>query len=243
MPTVKSFFKYLHEVDPSQFKNSQCLLTISVGQQTHEDERFESTVALINDSFGSCILCVDDSLQRHTMALNTEKDADSFYNRSIKEGDLWLDRNQKYYSQLTIPLQIIRWEKWLNHVNYHAQKEKVKQAIESDPVYQAAFEHSITEFLEKYTKRLKHPEHFDQIREMKARKLCFEFILEECTALSLWPELVCHFEVYPNRHNAAIEETRKRFVLPDYPNLLRPITIGFKNAKQIKPQQFLLPQE
>lgn len=239
MTTVKSIFRYVNENDKAQFSHSQCLLTISVGQQTHEGERFESTMALINASFGSCVLCVDDSLQRHTMALNTDKDAEFFYEISMKEGDLWLDRNEKYYSKLTIPTKIIRWNKWLNHPNYHAQQKKVKQEIESDLIYKATFEHSTTEFLEKYCQRLAHPENFDLI---KARQLCFEFTLEECTALSLWSELECHFEVYPNKHNAAIEETRRRFILPHYPNLLRSVTIGFRNAKQIKPQQFSLLQ-
>ena len=76
MTRVKSFFRYVSETEKSKFCSSQCFLTISVGQQTHEGERFESTMELVNASFQSCILCIDDSLQRHTMALNTDKNAD-----------------------------------------------------------------------------------------------------------------------------------------------------------------------
>jgi hypothetical protein len=235
MARVKSIFRYVSDGDKAKFRHSQCLMTISVGQQTHEDERFDATMELVNASFGSCILCVDDSLQRHTMALNAEEDADFFYETSIKEGDLWLARNEKYYSKLTILKKIIRWERWLNHPNYNTQKSKIRKLIETDPTYKAAFDHAIDEFLGKYRERLANPEGFDMVR---ARQLSFDFTLEECTALSLWPELTCHFEVYPNRHNSAIEETRRRFVLPDYPDLLRAVTIGFRNAKQIKPQRF-----
>jgi hypothetical protein len=235
MARVKAIFRYLEESDKVKFPQSQCLMTISVGQQTHEDERFEATIALINASFGACVLCVDDSLQRHTMALNVKEDADYFYDTSIREGDLWLARNEKYYSQLTILKKIIRWDHWLKHPNFAAQQKKIRECIETDPTYKAAFDYAIDEFLEKYCNRLENPANFDRER---ARQLSFNFTLEECTALSLWPELQCHFEVYPNRHNRAIEETRKRFVAPDYPDLVHAVTIGFRNAKQIKPQRF-----
>jgi len=239
MASIKSIFRYVTEEDRAKFNQSQCLLTISVGQQTHEEERFDSTMDLINASFKSCVLCIDDSLQRHTMALNMAKDAAFFYDISIKEGDLWLARNEKYYSKLTIPTKIIRWNRWLEHPNYLKQQNKVKQLIDTDSEYKAAFEHAIDEFLEKYERRLNDPDQFDKSR---AKQLCFDFTLEECTALGLWPELDCHFEVYPNRHNRAIEETRRRFVLPFYPDLLRSVTIGFRNAKQIKPQCFEFSQ-
>lgn len=237
MSKVKAIFRYIVESDKAKFKDSQCLLTISVGQRTHEEERFESTMELINASFGSCILCIDDSLQRHTMALNSQRDADFFYDTAIKEGDLWLIRNEKYYSKLTIPRKIIRWNRWLNHPNYHVQQNKIKKFIEDDLSYKEAFDHAVNEFLIKYCERLMNPQSFDMVR---ARELSFNFILEECTALSLWSELECQFEVYPNRHNGAIEETRKHFVLPYYPDLLQSVTIGFRNATQIKPQRFEL---
>ena len=36
----------------------------------------------------------------------------------------------------------------------------------------------------------------------------------------------------------AIEETRKRFILPGHSNILQPLTLRFKNAKQPKRQVF-----
>jgi len=73
-----------------------------VGQATHEEELFAITLDLVNKSFASCTLLVDDSLQRHNMAINTTKDANFFYEIAVKEGDLWLERNRKYYDGLTI---------------------------------------------------------------------------------------------------------------------------------------------
>ena len=144
MPQVKSIFRYLtKEHDKEQFKQSQCLITISVGQQTHEGERFLSTVNLLNESCASCIILMGDSLQRHTMALIGSDTADSFYEPSIKEGDLWLERNKKYYSKLKTLKKILRWDTWLQHKNFIETQNKILALIKKDPTYKAAFDNSI----------------------------------------------------------------------------------------------------
>lgn len=237
MPQIKAIFRGIAKDCQDTLKTSQCLLTISVGQATHEGELFDVTVDLINRSFGSCIILVDDSLQRHTMALDSSKDADFFYEKSIKEGDLWLERSKKYYRKLTIPTKIFRWDKWLKHPNFQIQQSKLKRLIDEDSTYKAAFDNTIELFLKKYYERLPKQDNFNMQR---AWELSFNFLLEECTALCLWIELECQFEVYPGRRNQAMEETHKRFVLPAHPDLLHPVGIKFKNAKQIKPQYFEL---
>lgn len=236
---AKAIFKCAEEFK-SKFVHSSCLLTISVGQTTHEGELFDVTMELVNKSFSSCTLLVDDSLQRHNMALNSTRDADSFYEISIKEGDLWLRRNEKYYGKLTMPLRIFRWDRWLNHPNFHNKLNEVKAAIESDPSYKTVFDDSIEKFLLKYRARLSNPEAFNMER---AWRLSYDFVTEECAALCLWPELECNFEIYPIQHNDAINATRERFVLPQYPNLLQAVNIVFRNVKQIKPQSFLFQNE
>ena len=67
-PRIRPFFKNVPKDCQRGFKDSKCLLTISVGQSTHEGELFSTTMDLINNSFASCVLLVDDSLQRHTMS-------------------------------------------------------------------------------------------------------------------------------------------------------------------------------
>ncbi len=239
MQKIKAFFRNTADSMRVRFRNAQCLLTISVGQATHEGEMFAATMELINASFGSCILLIDDTLQRHTMALNKSEEADFYNNIALQEGELWLQRNKKHYSNLVIPLKIMRWDFWLNHPKFNAKREEIIELIENDLAYKSTFVHSIESFLNKYRERLVDPMNFDLER---AWRLSFDFVVEECTALSLWPELLCHYEVYPNRHNKAIEESRKRFVLAYYPDLLHAVTIGFKNAAQIRPQQFSLMQ-
>jgi len=235
MGYTKPVFRYIEEQEKANFSQSQCLLTISVGQEVHEGEKFFSTIELVNGAFNSCIMLIDDSLQRHTMAINTTKDAAFFYKTSVKEGNLWLKRNEKYYSRLTILKKIIRWDTWLAHPAYESKQKELKTLIENDVSYRETFEDTITEFLRRYYERLQRVLGFDMA---KARQLCFDYLLEECVAMCLWHELNCHFEVYPSRRNQAMSETHRRFVLPNYPDLLHPVGIKFKNRKQLKPQCF-----
>jgi hypothetical protein len=235
--SVKCHFRNITDGDKTKFSRSHCLLTISVGQEVHEDEHFKSTIELVNASFDSCIMLIDDSLQRHTMALASQKNADSFYQSSIEAGDQWLERNIAHYSQLTILKKIIRWNHWLQHPDFQAQQNKIKTLMRIDPSYKKAFMNTVDSFINRYYRRVKNKVAFDLNR---AKQLCLDYLVEECAALCLWPETTCHFEVYPSRRNSSMDETHRRFVLSRHPNLLHALSIKFKNRKQLKPQQFPL---
>lgn len=236
MSRLKPVFKHA-DVEKSKFKQSRCLLTISVGQEVHEKEHFERTVELVNVSFDSCIMLIDDSLQRHTMALASERDADSFYQRSIEAGNQWLERNAVYYERLEILDKVIRWDHWLMHSDFQAQQDKIKSLISSNHSYKIAFINTVDAFLNRYFRRIKDKTKFNL---EGAQQFCLNYLIEECTALCLWPELACHFEVYPSRRNLAMAETHKRFVLPQYPDFLHAVSIKFKNRKQFQPQELIL---
>ncbi len=240
MSRLKPVFKCTHENDKEKFKRSKCLLTISVGQEVHEAQHFESTVQLVNDSFESCIMLIDDSLQRHSMALGHTQSADDFYQRSIIAGDQWLQRNAVYYEKLTILEKYVRWDHWLQHPSFAIQLTKLKKFMASNALYQNVFTNTVDEFLRRYCQRITSNANF---KIERAKQLCLDYLLEECTALCLWPELGCQFEVYPSRRNLAMSDTHQRFVLPQYPDLLHPVAIKFKNRKQFKPQQLIAADE
>jgi hypothetical protein len=215
-------------------KDSSCLLTISVGQDYHEGERFISTVSLINENFKSCKILVVDTLQRYTMSLNSEMMPDYFYNSSLKEGDAWLSRNEKYYSILNCLDGVVRWDFWLQHPKYQYFYDLLRVELEQDETYKALFDKTINSYLDRYKLRIHNPAEFNRDR---AYKICFSYILEECAAYCIWPEVDCDFEVYPVRRNAAMIETYKRFILKDARKLY-PLDIQFGKDGLAKPQQF-----
>ncbi|HLX54633.1 MAG TPA: hypothetical protein VKR58_11860, partial [Aquella sp.] len=137
---VKIAFKNVSSEQKVLFANSVCLLTISVGQEMHEGELFNLTIDLINKSFESCIILVDDSLQRYTMALNSDKSPNDYHNLAILEGRNWLRRNKQFYNKLTIPYKILHWDQWLKHDNFKQQKKMIRESIKNDPIYKATFD-------------------------------------------------------------------------------------------------------
>jgi hypothetical protein len=235
MYDIKPVFKIQHPIDKAIFGKSRCLLTISVGQEAHEGDKFGATIDLVNTAFESCILLIDDSLQRHSMALNKAEDADFFYQASIAAGDAWLTRNKPYYQKLDNLEQIIRWDKWLKHPNYPKKFTQIKALLAKDKDYQHNFDETITAFLKRNPQNR-------CIDDENARRLCLDYLIEECTALCLWPEINAHFEVYPSKRNLAMTQTHQRFVLAQYPQLLHPVALKFKNRKQFKPQNFELKE-
>lgn len=232
---MRSSFKFVNEIQKARFNQSHCLLTISVGQGSHEEERFAATLNLINASFKACTITLHDGLQRYTMALDQKADPSYFYEASVKEGDLWLERNEKYYSKLTILKDIIRWGTWLTHSGFSSKRDEILTLINQDPAYKCIFDNTIDEYLTRYSNRLIDVSSFDKER---ARRLCFDYLVEECAVLCLWPETGCQFELYPGKHNAAVNETRQRFVLSKNLDLLYPVGIGFNHRQDLPAQQF-----
>ncbi len=236
MRKIKSILKNVSEADKKIFKNSLCLLTISVGQQTHEDLRFAATIELINTTFHSYVITLHDSLQRYTIALSQNDDADFFHQHCIAEGDSWLARNEKFYKNFNKASNIIRWDTWLADPDFPNYKNKIISTINSDPAYRSIFDETINEYLIRYSKRLENIQHFNRKR---AEKLCFDYLVEECAVLCLWPKSQCQFELYAGNHNAAMKETWKRFIAPVYSNPIRSITIGFNYRPDLQPQSFI----
>ena len=104
--------------------------------------------------------------------------------------------------------------------------------MENDPAYKATITHTVEAFLQKYMKSiyLVKENHPNQSKHIK--QLCSDFILEECIAMTLWSELQCRFEACSTLHNSAAEETRKRFIKTNHPNLLTHLLIGFKKTQK-----------
>lgn len=234
MLQIKPVFRCQEHFKP-KFSSSRCLLTISVGQEVHEGAKFLATVALVDRCFDSCIMLIDDTLQRHTMALEIGAESgDEQMLASFREGDAWLTRNREAYSQMQIPLQIVRWNKWLYHKKYPYFRAMLQRIYSTDASYRNCFEKTIDQFLERYSRRSL----VNYTVDIRARRLCLDYLLEECSIMCLWPELGCEFEVYPNYRNAAMDETHRRFILPNHPELLHAVCVKFKNRGQLAPQKF-----
>lgn len=239
LKSQKCRFKHIPDVEKEVFYNSSCLLTISVGQEYHEGEKFKATTELVKNSFKSNHLMLYDSLQRYTMALRSNADADDFYEIATKQGDYWLERNSLAIENLQ-PHRIIRWSEWLSHPKFTYFKDKIETLKRENSEYNLAFEVTTNEFIKRFEARLPHSRSFNKTR---AQKLCTDYLVEECTALCIWPETKCYVEVYPKPRNAAMDQTHKRLILPFYPKQLHSVELKFKNKSKLKAQKFFYTEQ
>ena len=99
-----------------EHKNAR--LQISVGQESHEGEKFKSTIEWTKNRFtkrtkSKVYICINDSLQRwnYVFAGMSHKQAAE---KAIALGDEWIERNSNIYNQIP-NAQFTRWESWLSH--------------------------------------------------------------------------------------------------------------------------------
>ena len=235
MREVKCHIRNITDQDHKTFKNSTCLLTISIGQETHEDNRFAATMEMIKQSFKGCTIALHDVLQRHTIALAYNKEASNFYDMAIAAGDSWLERNKEYLSNSAIPINVLRWDSWLSDPDYEKHKSMVLAEIKSDDHYREQFDLTIDDYLSRYCRRLEKPLDFDKQR---AHRLCLDYLIEECAVMCLWPNSNCQYELYPSKHNAAMEATRIKFLEKENKSLIKGLAIAFNHRPNQRQQIF-----
>ena len=224
---VKASFQKCPLKDRAEFGFSKCLMPISIGQKCHEGDKLSATIELVNRSFKSCVILIDDSVQRHTLnIISPEKKLNELYEQSIREGDGWLLRNKHIVNSIKIPFYIIRWDKWLYHENFNLKYEKVDKLYNNNASYRESIDINIQEYVERFKKK---GIAFD---EKHAFSCCLNYLKEECAGMCLWIDESCEFELYPSGRNHAMQATYDLLIKPYYPNLLRSVGVRFKKYRK-----------
>lgn len=222
---------------PSGNREHNCLLTVSVGQPVHTDEKLMATVKAIAESnrFKKVFINLADTLQRHTIGLTSSEPADKWLEQAESEGDKWLSDNCKILDQGLgdIPYEVIRWDRWRFNPSFAEAEASIEELYKTDPEYKAAFQDTISEFLSRYQKRLESEgKPFTEVERSAASLNSYKYLAEECAVMLIWAnEHTFPCEVYPSKRNAAMEATHKKLVLPLFPEVLHPIQIKFKSKR------------
>lgn len=196
---VKVAFRGTKNADLS---NKSCILLISVGKKYHEAERLEETIQLINRSgFSSCMIAVNDTLQRHNFIDMSDEDA---YDYALRLGDEWLTRNMKYIHKLKAKTTIVRWQESLQHPLYEAYYQKLLIAYRDNPVYKNAIDSTANAFINRQPN--------SENADIMFRK-AIEYLLEECPIIMpLWALDQYDYIIYPKPMTSAMSTTRDLFV-------------------------------
>lgn len=224
---VKASFNGCTIQQRETFKDSHCLLSISVGQPAHESIKLEATLNLINRHFKKCTIHVSDTLQRYNFKLrNYSLPFSECHNICLLEGTNWLNRNKDFFSLLQIPYDIIRWDHWLLDNDYKTHLSIIEKLYNEDIDYKSAINTNIKEYLARQI--------FDNqsVNDEQAFTLCLQYLQEECAVMIMWIRNNYNFEVYPNPRNQAMATTCTKLIEPLHPKLLQSVSLRFKKNRQ-----------
>jgi hypothetical protein len=236
MKALKCGFKNLTRGREFNFKNQSALLSVSLGQKIKNTERFSAILSLVFQHFGHCTITLGDTLQRHTMAIQTGRVAADCYQDAKILGDQWLAAHQKLCKDYDGRLKIVRWDEWLNHALFKDSQQMIKDKIQNDAMYRQYFHESIDAYLNRYENRLTASSVFNR---KQAEALCLDYLIEECAALCIWPSTGCQFEIYDGAHQKAMKKTLEYFVREPKPHSLEMLNIFFNDDRKREPQTFL----
>ena len=221
-------FKISFKADPRYkhlFDQSLCSLTISVGQDNHEGNKFLSTLHQINKNFKACIIAVCDTLQRHTLSIHYKSSSDELYTIAKQQGCNWLIRNKSAIELLTIPYKIIRWSEWLHSPLYQSKRVIIDALYESNKNYRSSIIKAVELFLGRYSHRE------PVLNYEQAFNYSLEYLKEECAVMLLWVDLGINFEIYPSKRNLAMAATYDHLIAPIYKNILIPVALDIRSRK------------
>ena len=208
--------------DQAEFFNSKCVLTISVGQENHEGDKFLATILAINKNFSECIIMVCDSLQRYTMQYTIAMNLNDLHKESVARGDEWITRNSDAINRLKIPYQISRWDFWLNHYKFEEKILLINHLYETDNLFKKSVDETSSKFVERKQSAL-------IVDANTAFNLSIEYLLEECAVMLLLAEDGYQFEIYPSQRNDAMDYIYRNIISNINHKLMRAVSVKFKN--------------
>ncbi|MBN2690156.1 MAG: hypothetical protein JXR42_06150 [Gammaproteobacteria bacterium] len=206
------------------FKDSSCILPISVGQRYHEGEMFEAVINIINNNFKTCHIVVCDSLQRHTLELFDHKTNQDIHAYANQLGEAWINRSMPVITTLEIPYEITRWDDWLLKNDYKEQRIKVDKLYDVNNKFRLAVQNSVHMFLDRCQKRM--GDEFDYDKFLPSS---IEYFKEECAVMPLWAKKRINFEIYNGKRPDALVVAHQHFVPKD---LLVWLNLRFRTKSQ-----------
>lgn len=167
---------------PGWRKYNTGLLAISVGQEKHEGEKLAATVRWTNNSFKECLIDLSDTLQRYNYMMQGASESEA-YKAALGAGDDWLRRNSQFLQQFTIPVSVLRWDRWLLHPEFTTLLREFTNIYTANRIFQEAVDRDA----ESFTRR----------KDERSLVLSRRYILEEAAAFTLMAREFKAAKIYP----------------------------------------------
>lgn len=210
-----------------EFSKSKCILTVSVGQPNHEEDKLLSAIIAVNKHFSFCTIMVCDSLQRFTMKFSSNVSLAELHIESNNLGDKWIERNLQAIRQLSIPYSISRWDCWISHPHFNSKKTIIDDLYNNDKRFKETIDDTANNFVVRKLDML-------GIDKKSAIELSKQYLLEECAVMLIQADDLNGFEIYPSQRNDAMDYVHKKIISVIDGSLMLPVSIKFKNIRPAK---------
>ena len=195
--------------------NDTATIAISLHNPNHNGDKFKYIIDWVNaqENFRHCQVDLSDSLYRHNYMMGDESlNEMQAYIRARKNGAEWLDKHTSFLEQLTMPYEVIRWDKWLDHPEFYDTATAYYAYYNSDPVFKEAVDSQVYTFFERKNMSRE---------DVPARSLkhSADFLLEELTCHTIMYRETPAVKIYPGSLPACYKYVREYGA----PNIVEPL--------------------
>lgn len=184
----------------------KCCLGVSLHSHNHTGEKLATIIEYINDNFETCLIDLSDTLYAyHYMSTEGLSRAEA-HCIAASEGDKWLANNADIIQKLKIPYEIVRWDTWLNHVDFKDLKNEYFALFDTNKIFRDALLQDIHNY---YDRR-----HNKDVRNVPVKFLkgSISYLLEEITCHTLLARDISCVNVYPGKQLECFKVIREGLV-------------------------------
>lgn len=182
-----------------------------------EGAYLESQITWANQNFTKCFLHIGDTLQRYNFL--DRLSAEDAHRASYIMGSAWLARNEPIVEKLTIPFQIIRWDRWRHHPSFPSLRSAIQDYYDTNRFFRGI----VARDVERFTTR----------NPSTNPSRCVDYLLEEAAGDTLFCRENSVVRVYPASELATYSHLSKTQV-PEYLkglNLSTRVRVSFHRRK------------
>ncbi len=142
-------------------------LEISVGQEYHEGAKLKAATDWARANFNRVVMIVGDTVQGYNIARAGNIALREAFDIARARGDAWLARN----ARMIEGFDITRWDDWLQHKDYPANRAAVDKLYETNPEFRNHIHDTIEGFQGRHDPFMRAQDRFVPLSK--------EFLLEE----------------------------------------------------------------
>ena len=182
------------------------VLGVSLHSSNFEPGAVKAMLTLIEQQYESLTIDLTDTLNRHTYHAEQGLPIHEAHRLARRNGDLWLADNIAMIENLRIPVQIRRWDHWLNDTRFIDYKDRFEDAFTK----QDTFRQAVIEDINAYAQR-----RFSKSASELPWPLfqgCKQYLLEEMACHSILYEDKACATLYPGNQQSCYKMARAGLV-------------------------------